>query len=384
LPVVEIDGRGGTRQARLEAVDRVLTATRPDIVLSARLFDAYEAVARAKQATLMARAAPRLAIAVRVYEAAYIHDAGLYRNVVDLCATDGRLLTDACSALAAIPHERLANLPGGVHPPCLSVRPRRPQEAIRIAYIGRLECEQKRVGDLVTFLECLERAGCRYQLDVVGSGPAEEALRKSLRDRVAQGRVAFRGWVAREDLYRTWLPAIDCLVHFAYTEGVTIAPREAMVHGVVPVISQFIGLRAEGQFVDEVNALTFPVGDVALAARHVVRLATEPRLLERLSAAAMVSQTGRYTHAGSMDAWAAALDGVLERAPVTGPTPAIDRRDTGRLSRLGFSPRLAHRTRQLFRRAPVYSDPGSEWPTASGTMRPEHERRILAFATEAS
>ena len=40
---------------------------------------------------------------------------------------------------------------------------------------------------------------------------------------------------------------LDCLLNFSPTEGVTIAPREGLVHGVVPVLSRFPGLVAEGR-----------------------------------------------------------------------------------------------------------------------------------------
>ena len=101
----------------------------------------------------------------------------------------------------------------------------------------------------------------------------------------------------------------DCLVNFSPTEGVTIAPREGRIHGVVPVQSHFpglvtVGLVTEGVFRDGHNALTFEVGNMD-ASRHVIALDREPGLLESLSAVAIVSQKGPYR------AWADAFDACL-------------------------------------------------------------------------
>src|ERR1044071_5155261 len=48
LPIIEIDGTGGTRASRLESLTNVIKKAQPDIVLSARIFDAYEAVSSLK------------------------------------------------------------------------------------------------------------------------------------------------------------------------------------------------------------------------------------------------------------------------------------------------------------------------------------------------
>jgi hypothetical protein len=175
---------------------------------------------------------------------------------------------------------------------------------------------------------------------------------------------------------------MDCFIHFAHTEGITIAPREAMAHGVVPVISQFAGLHTEQQFVHEDNCLTFPVGDIKSAAANITRLISEPGLFRRLSNNALTSQTGKYTFAGSMDAWAEAFDRCLKQPPATGATPNLNHPADGRLTRLGLSPRVAQRIRDLFGRRQIHNDPGSEWPTGSGLMTAEAAEGILQFGRE--
>lgn len=377
LPIIEIDGTKGTRQSRVEALLKVIKATRPDVVLSARVFDAYEAIGLLKQSS----ASPRLAVAIRAYEPHYLHDARLYRNCIDLCVADGNLLTDTLIQFCGFCPKKVANVPGGVHAPKVVSRCRS-SELIRIGYVGRLEQNQKRIFDLASLVRNLDTIGIHYTIDIVGTGPEEEGIKDKLSAWVSKGSVAFHGWQSHDALYDQFFPHMDCLVHFAHTEGVTMAPREAMAHGVVPVISEFTGLRAERQFIDGMNSLVFPVGDTEAAASRIQRLIVEPNLIERLSSNGICSQTGRYSFSGSMDEWASALNECLERAPEQGTLPKLNVLSDGRLAQMGLPPQVAQRIRDLLGRRHVHSDPGSEWPTRSGLMTEYDEREILQFASE--
>jgi len=61
-------------------------------------------------------------------------------------------------------------------------------------------------------------------------------------------RVSLIGAMRRSDLYRTIYPRLDALVlpSALLSEGLPNAPMEAMIHGVVPVVSDFLGLREQG------------------------------------------------------------------------------------------------------------------------------------------
>jgi hypothetical protein len=178
------------------------------------------------------------------------------------------------------------------------------------------------------------------------------------------------GWLGREELYSRLYPQSDCFVHFAAWEGMTIAPREAMAHGAVPVISRFAGLETEGQFIEGRTALTFPVGDVAAAACCASRLVGEPGLLSALSRQAMQSQQGRYSFRGAIDAWSNALERCLELPCQQGPLPRIPERLGGRLTSLGVPAAWQARLREVLRRPVHHASPGSEWPTSSGLGKP--------------
>lgn len=375
VPIVEIDGVRGTRQARREGLVQTVQEVRPDIVLIARLFDAYHVVSVLKRS----RGGPRLAVTIRGYEPQYFFDAQLYREHIDLCVADGRMIRRAAVEWTGLPEERVDNIPGGVRPPEVDVSARNFGDVLRLGYVGRLDAGDKRIGDLVGLVEILEVWRFPYRLDIVGTGPAATDLRARLAPLVEVGRVSFHGWLDHEALYRKIFPVLDCLVHFSPSEGVTIAPREAMAHGVVPVISRFIGLAVERQFVEETNALTFPVGDVRAAAACIRRLLAEPGLLRRLSENAMRSQRGRYTFEGATRAWAEAFDRCLGQPVRTGDLPPVPFPADGRLTRSEVPPWLAQRVRNLLGRRHDHSDPGSEWPTGSGLITPEATDSIRRF-----
>jgi glycosyltransferase involved in cell wall biosynthesis len=344
-----------------------------------RVFDAYEACGLEKMA---GKRNPRLAIGVRSFEAPYLADLALYRDSVDLCVTSGQLIAAAAISQCGLDPDRVVSIGGGVHPPRAAVPSRTIGRPVRLLYAGRLDNEQKRILDLPPFLDLLESHGLPFSVAIAGTGPAEAELRSRLSDRVQDGSVEFHGWLSREALYERLYPRADCFVHFAGWEGITIAPREAMAHGVVPVITCFPGLRVEGQFRDDETALTFPVGDVAAAASCVRRLVQESGLFERLSTAARDSQTGRYSFDGSMDAWAAALDRCMAQPIRRGNLPAIPNRADGRLARLGLPVGAQDLLRRLAGRKAQHASPGSEWPTASGLMREETRHAFARFAQE--
>ncbi|MGH9763642.1 MAG: glycosyltransferase, partial [Blastocatellia bacterium] len=61
IDALEIDGTSGTRQARFEALKKLIESVKPDVVLSARLFDVYRAVSALKRK----HKSPRLAVTIR-------------------------------------------------------------------------------------------------------------------------------------------------------------------------------------------------------------------------------------------------------------------------------------------------------------------------------
>jgi glycosyltransferase involved in cell wall biosynthesis len=343
---VDVDGTSGTTYGRRKSLRRVILDTDPDVVLMARMFDIYPVASALKlQGNRL-----RLAVTVQAYENDHLADLERYQDFVDVCVASGDQILGEVRRRTSVP---AVSIPGGVAPPR---RVRRPHEGpLRIGYAGRIEQVQKRALDLPPFLEELERRGIPFTLDVAGDG----TVLGELRARLPHAR--FHGWLSTAELYERIYPELDVLVHFAEYEGVTIAPREAMAHGVVPVVSRFIGAE---DFIDGTNALTFPVGDFSAAADAFERLHRDRALLERLSVAARASQSGIRSEQGAVDAWAAAFRETIARPPRVGRTLPEAPRDRGLLSRLGVPDALAEVVRRA--RKLKHADPGSEWPHWSG------------------
>jgi glycosyltransferase involved in cell wall biosynthesis len=344
---VEVDGTSGTVYGRRRALRRAIVETDPDLVLIARMFDAYPVCAALK----LEGHRLRLAVTVQAYESDYFADLEHYQDFVDVCIGSGEIVVAEVRRRTRVP---AVNISGGIAAPRQF---RQPQDGpLRLGYVGRLEQVQKRVLDLPPLVEELERRGIPFTLDVVGEGTFAEELRSLL------PRARFLGWRSVAELYGDVYPNLDVFVHFAAWEGVTIAPREAMAHGVVPVITSHVG--AEAEFLDGVNALLFPVGDIQAAADAVERLHRDRALLERLSASARDSQSGIRSEQGAIDAWAAAFREAVARTSRIGRTLPEVTRDRGLLSRLGVPDVLAEVVRRIRKRK--HADPGSEWPHWSG------------------
>jgi glycosyltransferase involved in cell wall biosynthesis len=376
LDCVEIEGRSGTRLGRQRGVRRTLAEVRPDVVLIARLFDAYEAVVERKH-----RGDPvRLAVTVQAYEPDYVTDLATFADWVDLCVTSGRLIARAAERFTTLPADRVRSIPGVVRPASTRVT-HDDARPLRLGYVGRIEQPQKRIFDLVDTLAALRDAGVPFTCEVAGSGPNEDELRRRVAGSGLDGRVGFRGWCGTEHLYREVYPNLDVVLHFAAFEGITIAPREAMAHGCVPVVSLFTGCLAEGQFVDGDNALAFDVGDTAAAAECVWRLHEDRTLLRRLSAAAARSQADINSEDGAAAAWAGGFRQALATPPRKGDRPPrLPWPAGGRLERWGLPAAWAETVRGWMGRKSLHSSPGGEWPHVSGLADSARLREIADFA----
>jgi glycosyltransferase involved in cell wall biosynthesis len=359
LNTVDIDGTSGRAPDRVRALMKTIESTDPDIVLISRIFEAYSAASQMK----MRGHRLRLAVTVQAWEVEYFVDAAVFAPFLDLAVTSGELIRRGLEQLAKIPSDRIVSIPGGVAPARRLRRRTIPSAPLRIGYVGRVESLQKRILDLPPLLLELRRRGIPFTCAIVGTGAAEGELRAAIEAAGLGTSVTMHGWLSTEELYENIYPELDIVIHFAEWEGITIAPREAMAHGAVPVVSRFPGLKTERQFVEGQNALTFPIGDISAAADAIERLEHDPGLLDRLSAAAAASQTGVRSAKGAVDAWADSFLRMLSMPQRVGTTLPATPRESGRLSWLPES--LASALRRIAGKRMEHKDPGSEWPHSS-------------------
>lgn len=365
LNTVEIDGRLGTREARVAALRKTLREVRPDVVVPINIADAMEAVAREK----LEGSDVRLLVMLRAIRPhGEVEDYRRWREFIDIAVGGNRLRRKLIASWSGIDEERIRYIPTGSRRKANATRTAKPADRIRIAYVGRLEHGDKRAMDLAAVADALDRLGVAYDLQVAGDGPAREELQRHL-----GARATFLGKTSVDELYAKVFPSIDALLLFSTSEAGPQVVWQAMHYGVVPVVSAYRGLRAENVLRDGETALVFPIGDAELAAAHIARLARDESLLATIARAAERAVDPEYLLDHAFERWLRAFEDAVTLPRATGTLPPLA--PSGVFERLHFPPRLANAARRLLGRLPEPREPGDEWPHYGG-MDAETERRI--------
>ncbi|MCG8652735.1 MAG: glycosyltransferase family 4 protein, partial [Pirellulales bacterium] len=173
-------------------------------------------------------------------------------------------------------------------------------DPFRLAYVGRLQQEQKRIGLVMeALLETLERLPQATGL-VVGSGPEAKAIERLAQDRGLADRINFRGGVPCEQMADV-LKDSSVIFLLSDYEGTPGALMDAMAAGVVPVcrtipggVRELVQHRSNG----------WVVGDTASdAVAGALELAQDHALWKRLSQQARQTIDQRYSLEKSVLAW---------------------------------------------------------------------------------
>lgn len=127
-------------------------------------------------------------------------------------------------------------------------------------------------------------------LNVIGSGPEEERLRRHVVDHELKDRVTFHGF-QREVL--DWLAHLDALLMPSLHEGLPYTLLEGMSLGIPIVASRVGGLLEVVRHGS--TGLLVEVADVRSLARSLADLARNPELCARLGNAAAEEQRSLYT-----------------------------------------------------------------------------------------
>lgn len=149
-----------------------------------------------------------------------------------------------------------------------------------VGYCGKVTTRQKRVLDLLGFVEQASALGLALCIRIAGEGDATERLMDGLR---CQGVEAeFLGQLTKDRLYGDFYPSLDALVIFSECETGPIVAWEAMAHGVLVVSSEYRGQRLERVLIDGECAITFPVGRPEIGAAKLAQQSGDiTRIAER-------------------------------------------------------------------------------------------------------
>jgi glycosyltransferase involved in cell wall biosynthesis len=349
-PIV-LDVRDGTERSRVESLAGAIEQSRPDVVIPIASAAVFAAMARARAAGSEAR----LLVPIRSLDAGLFCNLAEHRGVVDEIVAVSRLIERMIGEMLPEERERIRYVRHGVRPAWRERAVSGP--VLRVGFVGRLEESTKRVRDLAAFATELSRRGIAAEVHVYGSGPDESELRGA--------PVTQHGTCEQAELYERIYPSLDVLVLFSPAEGSPNAVYEAMQHGVVPVVSSFLGQRAEGIVRNGETGLVFAPGDIASAASAVERLAADREEWSRLSVAAR-AEVKNDTDVRMHSDWERILEATLARPakPAAAALPVAQ--PGGALDRFLPSP-LASRVRRALGRQFVHADGWGEWPGTAPT-----------------
>ena len=191
------------------------------------------------------------------------------------------------SEIPARHHHKLARMPeNGIDPARFRHRAQQPGRApLRACFIGRLV--PYKGPDMLIEAAAPFLADGRLKLDIVGSGPLEEALgRQAVQAGVAEA-VTFHGWLPHQQvqdvLARAQLLTFPSIREFG--GGVVL---EAMATGVVPVVCDYAG---PAELVDDETGFKVPMGDraaiVTAFQTTLNRILDDPSALPRMAEAGL-------------------------------------------------------------------------------------------------
>jgi starch synthase len=156
---------------------------------------------------------------------------------------------------------------------------------------GRIDIHRKGL-DVLLAAWGRARAARKARLVVVGSGQDRAAFAPLAE---AAGITWLADYVTDPPLIRRWLSAADIYVTLSRTEGMPVAPLEAMACSLPVVASDAHGLADLFQGGDAAGGLLVPRGDAEAAAAALARLLDDPALRARLGRAARAQVEARFS-----------------------------------------------------------------------------------------
>ena len=363
----------GSALGRIEALRRLLRRHPDHLVAGVNIAALYPAVRSLRR---QGGFRGKLVMTLHALEGEYYDDLHDQRDLLDAVVVTNRLSGALAIDRGGMAPERVLYAPYGVviperpSTPSLQIpTPTEEKAPLSIVWVGRLENGQKRVHDLRSILEALDRADQPFSLTIAGDGPERGSLERDLAPWLAQGRLRFTGSIPRQLLrQKVYGPGRVLLITSRWETGPIVA-WEAMASGMAVVSSRYVGSGLEQALVEDRTALLYPVGDAAAAARQLGRLSSGG-LLAELAEAGEDLVRSRYSREASLAAWMAAFTAVQTLQPLPVPAAEPPPAAAGALDRL-LGPPLALRLRQSLGRRFRHNEAGSEWPHSGHPPVPE-------------
>ncbi|MEK6766550.1 MAG: glycosyltransferase family 4 protein [Planctomycetota bacterium] len=351
LSTVRMDGRTGTEEGRIRAIEKTIRIVEPDIVMLTCLDDAFEAVRRLRCNRQYFRFMVVNHGNVPKQAACLLQ----HRDLIDMAICVSRFSFLAMNNVKEhFEKERFCHVPNAV--PLQNFKKKRMLNRFCVGYAGRLDVDKRAVDLLPFFLE-LNKICPDAELWVAGQGERAGEI-TTLAGRFPD-RVKYFGQLTTPELNTTFYPSLDVLIHFSPSEAWGYSIAEAMSFGVVPVVSDFRGRKIDELIIERQTGMVFPVGNVKAAAEAVCELFESPDYHQRMSVNTREHIKQNYSLKKFGEAWAQALSlccslPVLTMQKRTGIRSEKSRWMVGE----GFLESM----RSLLRRRVTHASPGEEWP----------------------
>lgn len=202
-------------------------------------------------------------------------------------------------------HTRIYRIPCGADVP--RERVTAPDETLRIAYVGRLAEDAKRISSVVSAFCNAASAVPGVEAAIYGDGPEKENVANQIATEGAGLPVTFAGTLSSRAMQAALLQT-HVIVLLSDYEGLPLALMEAMACGCVPVclripsgIPELVRDEETGLLVDD-RAENFVT--------TIRRLRDNPSLWQKLSDGAREHIEAGYSHDSAVEAWVGLLNEV--------------------------------------------------------------------------
>jgi glycosyltransferase involved in cell wall biosynthesis len=191
----------------------------------------------------------------------------------------------------------------------LEARPPKAGGPLRLTFLGRLDDLDKGVMLLPAILQKTEKLGVDFSCDIMGSGPDEERLKRSLEASGSQSRRGFcRAGAAPGVPAR--LASADIFLMPSRFEGFGLSLVEAMAAGSVPVATRLQGI-TDMIVADGVSGFLCPMGDTRAFAEKIAWLSRHRDRLGQMSAQARKRVREAFSHEQMSAAYDALFTEIL-------------------------------------------------------------------------
>ncbi|RBP49174.1 glycosyltransferase family 4 protein [Arenicella xantha] len=360
-----IDNPTGSSIGRTFALERLIVRLQPDAIIVVNIADVYRAINNLRRTHSDIKT--KVITSIHGIHPGLIDDIQQYHHVIDAVITTNKLTQELVCRNTQIGKQRVLYAPYGVAaaPPSYT----RPTHASKftIAYVGRLDEDQKRIDDLIDIFTNVRKTIDNVEILIAGDGSKRQDIEKWVVEQNDDSNITYFGTLDSDALREQIYAKSDVLLLTSYWETGPIVAWEAFQHGLTLVTSQYIGCAEERSLIDGENCLIFEIGDTATAVAKLQQ-ASSAVLRAKLAQNSQTLVDTKYSLYSSISAWAEQINYAMEFEPKHYHQLPASHTDSGRLSttidklfgqsglRLldGIKRRLGIRFK--------HTDSGGEWP----------------------